>query len=185
MKKTIYAPLFLLTLALSAATVAAQMVSPSTDKTGEPFSYFSKPTDEIGIMDSEAATEVTPEGFLRTGFGELMFFTAPEYQPISARVRSLEEGHLPILSWTVTDGGVDYRFTVFGSTLAGKPGAPLVNFIRVAMRNSGGEPGRAKTVAKCKPYPQTNLFAAESFFRSDGIFYALPRTAIYGQVSPL
>jgi hypothetical protein len=61
-------PLF---LALCCAGLHAQMVSPGIDRPGQPFSYFSKPTDEIGIMDAEAATEITPEGYLRTGFGEL------------------------------------------------------------------------------------------------------------------
>jgi hypothetical protein len=71
------ATLFALT-ALLCFRAQAQMVSPSIDKAGEPFSYFSKPTDEIGMMDAEAATEITPEGYLRTGFGELMFFAGPE-----------------------------------------------------------------------------------------------------------
>jgi hypothetical protein len=143
MKKDVCTSLAALGLCISAVTAAAQMVSPSIDKPDEPFSYFSRPTDEIGIMDSEAATEITPEGFFRTGFGELMFFTGPEYQPISARVRTLEEGHLPIMSWTVRRDGIDYRFTAFGSTLTGKPGAPLVNFIRVEMRNTNDAAQRA------------------------------------------
>ena len=143
MKKDVCVRLAALVLCLSAIAAAAQMVSPSIDKPGEPFSYFSKPTDEIGITDSEAATEVTPEGFLRTGFAELMFFAGPEYQPIAARVRTLEEGHLPVMSWIVSRDGVDYRFTVFGSTLTGKPGAPLVNFIRIEMRNTAQGPNRA------------------------------------------
>jgi len=44
------------------------------DRPSQPFNYFSKTAGEIGMMDAEAATEVTPEGHLRTGFGELMFF---------------------------------------------------------------------------------------------------------------
>src|ERR1017187_2514753 len=89
----------LLFTTLSATCLHAQMVSPSIDKPGQPFSYFSKPTDEIGMMDAEAATEITPEGYLRTGFGELMFFTGPELEPASVRVRTLEEGSLPIIHY--------------------------------------------------------------------------------------
>ncbi|MGB7264192.1 MAG: hypothetical protein WBC92_01685, partial [Terracidiphilus sp.] len=58
--------------------LSAQMVSPSIDQPGQPFSYFSKPTGEIGVMGAEAATEITPEGYLRTGFAELMFFSGPD-----------------------------------------------------------------------------------------------------------
>jgi hypothetical protein len=54
--------------AVSPFLLNAQMVSPAIDAPNQPFSYFSKPTDEIGLMDAEAATEITPEGYLRTGF---------------------------------------------------------------------------------------------------------------------
>lgn len=121
----------------------AQMVSPSIDKPGEPFSYYSKPTDEIGMMDAEAATEVTPEGYLRTGFGELMFFSGPELHPTSVRIRTLEDGHLPIIHYQFERDGIVYQFTMFAATLDGKPEGALVNFIRVALKNEGHGPSRA------------------------------------------
>ncbi len=131
----------------------AQMVNPSIDRAGQPFSYFSKPTDEIGILDSQAATEVTPEGYLRTGYGELMFFAGPDYEPINVRIRTLEQGHLPILHYSFQRDGIDYEITVFGTSLdltssgklpdSGPSNASLVNFIRVEMKNPGAEPNRA------------------------------------------
>lgn len=133
-----------LLLAAAPSTRAhAQMVSPSIDKPGRPFSYFSAPTDEIGMMDAEAATEVTPEGYLRTGFGELMFFFGPELKPTHVRIRTLEDGHLPILHYQFTGNGVQYRFTMFAATLDGKPEGTQVNFIRITMKNEGKEPNRA------------------------------------------
>ncbi len=131
----------------------AQMVNPSIDRAGQPFSYFSKPTDEIGILDSQAATEVTPEGYLRTGYGELMFFAGPDYEPINVRIRTLEQGHLPILHYSFQRDGIDFEITVFGTSLdlthdgklldPGPSNASLVNFIRVEMKNAGAEPNRA------------------------------------------
>ncbi len=121
----------------------AQMVSPSIDKPGQPFSYFSAPTDEIGMMDAEAATEVTPEGYLRTGFGEMMFFAGPALDPTHVRIRTLEDGHLPIIRYQFERDGVAYRFTLFAATLDGKPEGTLVNFIRVSMHNAGSRPNRA------------------------------------------
>ncbi|MGB7549728.1 MAG: hypothetical protein WBM14_18480 [Terracidiphilus sp.] len=132
-----------LLLAASPARIHAQMVSPSIDRPGQPFSYYSKPTDEIGVMDAEAATEVTPEGYLRTGFGELMFFAGPEIEPTSVRIRTLEDGHLPILHYQFERDGIVYRFTMFAATLTGKPEGRLVNFIRIAMKNEGKEANRA------------------------------------------
>jgi len=146
MKKLHTFPLLALSFVLFASTalqVGAQMVSPKIDQTGEPFSYYSKPTDEIGMMDAEAATEITPEGYLRTGYGELMFFTGPEMEPTSARVRTMVEGHLPILEYNVTRDGIRYHFTLFAATLDGKPEGRLVNFIRVTMKNESPENTRA------------------------------------------
>lgn len=126
-----------------AVGLRAQMVSPSIDKPGEPFSYFSKPTDEIGMMYAAAATEVTPEGYLRTGYGELMFFSGPELEPVSVRIRTLEDGRLPIMHYQFARDGIVYRVTMFAATLSGKPEGPLVNLIRVEMKNQGTETTRA------------------------------------------
>ncbi len=136
-------PAVLALLIVSAAGLQAQMVSPSIDRPDQPFSYFSKPTDEIGMMDAEAATEITPEGYLRTGFGELMFFAGPELEPTSVRIRTLEEGHLPIVHYEFERDGVAYRFTLFAATLDGKPEGALVNFIRIALKNESSQPTRA------------------------------------------
>jgi hypothetical protein len=127
----------------SALALRAQMVSPSIDTPGQPFSYFSKPTDEIGVMDAEAATEITPEGYLRTGFGELMFFAGPEMEPASVRIRTLQDGRLPIIHYQFDRDGITYRLTLFAATLNGEPDGTLVNFIRVEMRNSSRQPTRA------------------------------------------
>jgi hypothetical protein len=129
----------LILAAFSAICLHAQMVPPSIDRTDQPFSYFSKPTDEIGMMDAEAATEITPEGYLRTGYGEMMFFAGPELEPTSVRIRTLEEGRLPILHYEFEREGVAYRFTLFAATLEGE----LVNFIRIAMKNQSSQPSRA------------------------------------------
>ncbi|MGA8628907.1 MAG: hypothetical protein WBL41_10685 [Terracidiphilus sp.] len=126
-----------------APRLTAQMVSPSIDTQGQPFSYFSKPTDEIGVMDAEAATEITPEGYLRTGFGELMFFAGPEMEPTNVRIRTLENGRLPIIHYQFDRDGITYRLTLFAATLNGKSDGTLVNFIRVQMKNSSRQPTRA------------------------------------------
>ncbi|WP_188757567.1 hypothetical protein [Edaphobacter acidisoli] len=115
-----------------------RMVSPSIDKPGEPFSYASRPTDQIGVMHATAGTEITPEGFLYTGYGELMFYVGIDRTPISARVRTLEDGHLPIVHYTVAHDGLEYRFTVFAASLGTEQmGGQVVNFIRVTIHNPG------------------------------------------------
>ena len=149
--------LFLIRLALAGLTLSiasprfalAQMVSPDIDRDDQPFSYFSKPTDIVGAMNAPAAAEISPEGYLYTGFGELMFFTGPEQTPISARVRTLEEGDLPIVSYTVSHLGIDYRFTAFAAQAPSFNVKPqegigsIVNFVRVTLHNPGNKPTAA------------------------------------------
>src|ERR1035441_3659114 len=90
-------PVLLLVFLALPATVAiflnAQTVSPSPSidhlgQPGQPSSNSSQPTGEIGFIGSGAATEVTPEGYLRTGFEELMFFCGPELEPTEAGIRA-------------------------------------------------------------------------------------------------
>jgi hypothetical protein len=143
-------PGFLTVAALSLSGLAeahGQMVSPSIDPPGQPFSYFSQPTDEIGVMDAPEATEITPEGYLYTGFGELMFFTGPDDEPVCQRLRTLERGYLPIDSYVWRQNGIAYRFTLFAATLDGTPEGQLVDFIRVTMRNESTQPTRAQFAA--------------------------------------
>ncbi len=136
-------PLAVLSSLIASVGTRAQMVSPSIDRPDQPFSYFSKPTDEMGIMDAEAATEITPEGYLRTGFGELMFFAGPELEPTSVRIRTLEQGHLPIFHYAFERDGISYIFTLFTYATDPSGAANSVNFIRITMRNEGSQPTRA------------------------------------------
>jgi hypothetical protein len=119
------------------------MVPPSIDQPGQPFSYFSKPTDEIGVMGAEGATEITPEGYLRTGYAELMFFSGPGLEPTSVRIRTLEQGHLPIDHYELTRDGIEFRFTIFEAPVDAASDSSLVNFVRVSMKNSSRERRRA------------------------------------------
>jgi hypothetical protein len=114
---------------------SAQMVNPAIDHPGEPFSYYSQSTDQLGFMGARAGTEVTPAGYLYTGFGELMFFTGNPPKPTHQRVRTLLHGYLPVIQYTVDRDRVAYRFTMFAATLDGKPDGQLVDFIRVEITN--------------------------------------------------
>jgi hypothetical protein len=78
------------------ATCSYQGWSPSIDVQGKPFSYASQSTDQIGVMYAPSATEITPEGYLYSGFGELMFYIGAERQPVVQRLRTLEARWLPI-----------------------------------------------------------------------------------------
>ena len=125
----------LMALCPSVTPTLAQMLDPSIDLPDEPFCYFSQPTDVIGVMDSREGTLVSPEGYLFTGFGELMFFTGDPPEPVHQRVKTLAKGYLPVVEYAFDRGGIRYAMSMFAATLDGKPEGPLVNFIRVRLQN--------------------------------------------------
>lgn len=120
--------------------LSAQMVNPDIDAAPGPFSYYSQPTDEIGVMDAPSGTLISPEGFLYTGFGELMFFTGNPAVPIHQRVKTLLRGYLPVIRYEFTRDGVRYQFECFAATLDGTPTGTQVDFIRVRVQDTMQEP---------------------------------------------
>lgn len=137
----------IVTILAAATSMQAQMVSPKIDSQNQPFSYFSQPSDEIGVMDAPQATEITPEGYLYTGYGELMFFTGPDDTPVRQRLRTLERGYLPIDQYTWRHDGIAYNFILFAATLDGTPEGQLVDFVRITMHNESSIPTRALLAA--------------------------------------
>lgn len=121
-------------------TPHAQMLDPAIDRDDEPFCYFSQPTDVIGVMDGREGTLVTPEGYLCTGFGELMFFTGNPLTQVDQRVKTLLRGYLPVIQYQFEREGVRYQFTLFAATLDENPESPLMNFARVQMHNQSSQP---------------------------------------------
>ena len=116
------------------------MVSPSLDSEKGPFSYYAKSVDEIGVMDSEQATEITPDGSLYTGSGELVFLVGSTMSSIAPRLRTLEKGYLPIVHTSCVQDGIQYSFTYFTGKLED---GSLLNFARVVEKNLNQQPTRA------------------------------------------
>lgn len=113
----------------------SQMLDPDIDRPDEPFCYFSEPTDVIGVMDGREGTLISPEGYLYTGYGELMFFAGNPPQPIRQRVKTSQQGYLPVINYTYEKEDISHQFTLFAATLDGRPESALINFIRVRITN--------------------------------------------------
>jgi hypothetical protein len=150
-------PMVLSILLFFALSVGAQMVDPAIDRDDEPFSYFSQPTDVIGVMDARAGTLISPEGYLYTGFGELMFFTGNPPVPARQRVKTLYHGYLPVIQYTYKDGAVEYQVMSFAATLDGNPESDLMNFVRVRAVNRGDAPVIAHFAAGLRYTNESNL----------------------------
>jgi len=109
------------------------MLDPAMDSPAEPFSYFWHPNDTIGALFAPVATEVTPEGYLYTGFGELMFFVGNPPEPVNQRVKTLYKGYLPIVQYGFNYHDVRYQFRMFGADLGGDLKGLPVNFVEVTL----------------------------------------------------
>ncbi|MGH9325120.1 MAG: hypothetical protein ACRD2B_00310 [Terriglobia bacterium] len=147
-------------LILISVPLKAQMINPDIDKSGQPFSYPACSTDEIAVQNSPLGTEITPEGYLYTGYGELMFSIGDPPQPVSQRIRTLEKGYLPIVHYTYSDGSVRYDLTAFSGTLPGQSADDPVNFIRVVAKNTGA---RRRTSYFSAAFPYTGGACNHSF----------------------
>lgn len=119
-----------------AGVAGAQVLNPSLDVPEQPFSYPAYPTGEIGLRGAPQATEITPEGYLYTGYGELMFLLGDPPHAARQRIRTLDRGYLPIVEYGLEDGAVQYQLTLF-TAVRGPADATGVNIILVQATNSG------------------------------------------------
>jgi hypothetical protein len=138
-------------------TATAQMLDPAIDRDDQPFSYFSQPTDVIGVMDGRAGTLISPEGYLYTGFGEMMFFAGNPPTPLNQRIKTLDRGYLPIIQYTYEHHGITYEVTAFAATLDGKPESDLMNFVRVHIVNHANTSAIAHFTTAIRYTSESNL----------------------------
>jgi len=158
------------------------MLDPAMDTPRAPFSYFAHPTDVIGALFAPVASEVTPEGYIYTGCGELMFFIGNPPEPVNVRIKTLREGYLPIVEYEFVRHGVRYRFSLFAADLGGPLSGLPVNFVKVEVINEAGQE-RAALVSSGYRFgpPNTRLQGRE--YRFAQRFDLMPEPLTRGQAS--
>jgi hypothetical protein len=82
-------------------------------------------------------SEVTPEGYIYTSFGETHVF---HWQSIMQRIKARKDGYLPMVQYQIETNGLIYQFTMFAADLGGGLTGMPVNFVRFQVRNSSAEP---------------------------------------------
>ena len=122
-----------------AVTLLTALVAPAP-AAARPYGFLATPTDQLAVPGHVAGFEVTPEGFLYGGYGELVFRAGPKLVGLRAPVRTLEGGRYPVLRYGQRFGGARYDLDVFASIVAGQP----VAFARVTLRNTSARPLRAR-----------------------------------------
>lgn len=125
---------------LAAPPLEAQMANPDIDQPGESFSWPACSTDQIALQNAASGTEITPEGYLYTGYGEMTFSIGNPSQPAYQRIRTLDSGYLPIVHYSYSEGSIRYRLTAFTGSYPAESGSsrPL-NFVRVIATNVGSK----------------------------------------------
>ncbi|MGH7596758.1 MAG: sugar-binding domain-containing protein, partial [bacterium] len=119
------------------------MADPAMDR-DEPFDYFQKPIAILGTKDHPGFTLVTPEGYLNTGWAEIMFLGGADLAPLSCRVKTLTAEGLPIVRYRTRAGGVEYEFEAFAFPAAGDSAAAPFNWVRVRVQNRNSTSTEAK-----------------------------------------
>ncbi len=176
--------LFSALLLLGGSPLRAQqggMLNPDMDRPDEPFSYFWHPNEPIGAPFAPVATEVTPEGYLYTGFGELMFMLGNPPEPVNQRVKTLYKGWIPIIEYKLEDKGIQYRFRTFGADLGGPIEGLPVNFVEVTMLNAGHDMRTGFLSTAFRFTPPVSTLGSRPSYRFAQRFDFIPEKYVAGQ----
>jgi hypothetical protein len=152
------------------------------DPPDQPFSYFANPNDVLGAFGAPVASEVTPEGYVFTGFGELVFFVGNPPEPTWQRHRTLHRGCLPAIEYAVEDDGLRYEFQLFAADLGGGLQGLPVNFVRVTITNPTDEPRAAYFSTGWRfAGPVNTAYTALADYRFGQAFGNMPEALVAGQ----
>ena len=114
------------------------MINPRIDQGSTIFSYFSKPTYQLGLPGQHWATMVTPEGWLFNGEADLVFLDQ-NLNPIKQRLYTLYKGWIPAIQYQLKRRGLIYKVEAFQFWLEGEFKGVPINFIRFSVKNSSSE----------------------------------------------
>ena len=117
--------------------ISKPMVDPSMDD-GDTFSYFKKPSYQLGIRGEQYATQVM-DGHLWTGSAEWLLLAGKELGTVNERIWTLRKGYLPCIRYSVTIEGIEYRVEAFNFHAGQKGYNVQVNMVKVTARNNGDE----------------------------------------------
>ncbi len=165
------------------AQITGGMLSPAIDPPGQPFSYFWRPNDVLGTLYAPVATEVTPEGYLYTGFGELMFFTGNPPVAVDQRIRTLRKGYLPVVQYEVRRDGVLYSFQMFAANLGGEQPQLPVNMVIVRLRNETAEQRAAFLSSAWRFSAPVNKMGGLADYRFRQRLDLIPKELVEGQAA--
>ncbi len=140
--------------ALSCGTLAAQTyvhdarLDERTHDLQGPFNYFLTPSDAIGFKDTPKAFQITGDGAISAYWGELTLWAGTPLKRLNSRVRTLDQGCLPVINYGSLVDGIEYRVKTFAAPAGLDPLANLLGFVRVTATNTGKSACRAAVGAR-------------------------------------
>lgn len=108
--------LFPLFIALFTSSHSIEDPAPSY-ASDSPFEYYVRPFTMLSHFGHPEETQVTPEGALRTHCGTFSFFVGPELHPLHRPLITLQDGELPIVTYSTREGPIRYTWTAFATTI--------------------------------------------------------------------
>ena len=113
-----------------------------------PFNYFLTPSDALGFMDSPKAFQVTGDGAISAYWSEMTLWAGTPLKRLNSRVRTLDEGCLPVINFGSLVDGIEYRVKAFAAPVGLDPHGNLLGFVRLTATNAGKTPLRAAVGAR-------------------------------------
>ncbi len=113
-----------------------------------PFNYFLTPSDALGFMDTPKAFQLTGDGAISAEWGELTLWAGTPLKRLNSRVRTLDEGCLPVINYGAIVDGIEYRVKAFAAPVGLDPHGNLLGFVRLTATNSGKTAQRAAVGAR-------------------------------------
>lgn len=144
-----------------------------------PFSWYLVPSDEIGFKDCPQAFQLTYDGAINNGFGELDL--TANGAPLTNRIRTMTDGHLPIYRYSNSRDGAVFDVEVFGAPSRLDPREDLVAYVRIRVSNptttsvhailgaADGPRGQSSRAdLGCRPWYAAKFMDAAQFKRNTG-----------------
>lgn len=113
-----------------------------------PFNYFLTPSDAIGFMDSPKAFQLTGDGAYSSFWGELTVWAGTPLKRLNSRVRTLDQGSLPVINYGSVIDGIEYRVKSFAAPVGLDPQGNLLGFCRITATNPGQKSQRVAVGAR-------------------------------------
>jgi hypothetical protein len=123
-------------------------VDERTRDTEGPFNYFLTPSDALGYMDSPKAFQLTGDGAYSSFWGELTLWAGTPLKRLNSRMRTLDKGSIPVISYGSVIDGIEYRVKSFAAPVELDPQGNLLGFFRITATNPGSKPQRVAVGAR-------------------------------------